>query len=486
MDEWKRNHVPAFGNWDYADELPITQYFESARQAGLIRHNHSSTDLQDLYFVGHGDLYNNNSYNLVVCDEHLHKPYIAVAHHVKTKGTEKRYRHYKEPKKQGRVCDVTRNVHQQLPLPTKASKPVDEDLYKIPAELLYTKPKRILNVERLCYEVVFCSKEKEGVSSRLIFRTAARTVWVPVLRTMPKVELCGDAILNCFPKEKLAAKRDMNLPNEVPGEMVRSSGVNHWGDSGEVLGGVGYTDTKTSSLLGLANGFPFYEVGFWFALFVDSPEESSVYGVESSTNLTGEGGSGHEKNGDCRVNSFNGGDSTGLRKEFCFPTLYTVLLDRVPGFLIEKRSKTIQARRFMGAHGKESFFDLIHSGVFRELGVIIFGDKLFHDVKVFKLYGKVRGGEELRVEIDEGTADVFALLSPSSVWSTNFLDSILPSVGDSGQMEKKIVAIAFVKPGFPGFVSPQRFLVVHDGIKLLLELMLVIRVLVRRRLFLDI
>ncbi|GAB2218530.1 hypothetical protein Droror1_Dr00001757 [Drosera rotundifolia] len=36
---WKRRsgQIPAFGDWDYDNELPITQYFESAREAGLIR-----------------------------------------------------------------------------------------------------------------------------------------------------------------------------------------------------------------------------------------------------------------------------------------------------------------------------------------------------------------------------------------------------------------------------------------------------------------
>ncbi|RWW22387.1 hypothetical protein GW17_00013428 [Ensete ventricosum] len=31
-----RRHIPAFGKWDYSDDLPITQYFESAVQAGLV------------------------------------------------------------------------------------------------------------------------------------------------------------------------------------------------------------------------------------------------------------------------------------------------------------------------------------------------------------------------------------------------------------------------------------------------------------------
>ncbi|KAG0455349.1 hypothetical protein HPP92_024641 [Vanilla planifolia] len=31
---WK---IPAFGDWESCEEMPITQYFESASQAGLLR-----------------------------------------------------------------------------------------------------------------------------------------------------------------------------------------------------------------------------------------------------------------------------------------------------------------------------------------------------------------------------------------------------------------------------------------------------------------
>ncbi|KAI5562163.1 hypothetical protein BDE02_15G035900 [Populus trichocarpa] len=44
MDEWRRSgQIPAFGNWDQANDLPITLYFESARQAGLIQHSTNSS-----------------------------------------------------------------------------------------------------------------------------------------------------------------------------------------------------------------------------------------------------------------------------------------------------------------------------------------------------------------------------------------------------------------------------------------------------------
>lgn len=51
-----RSHVPAFGSWDCNDDLPFTQCFESARQAGLLRYSYSED--RDLYVAG--DLYEND------------------------------------------------------------------------------------------------------------------------------------------------------------------------------------------------------------------------------------------------------------------------------------------------------------------------------------------------------------------------------------------------------------------------------------------
>ena len=52
----KKSHVPAFGSWDCNDDLPFTQCFESARQAGLLRYSYSED--RDLYVAG--DLYQND------------------------------------------------------------------------------------------------------------------------------------------------------------------------------------------------------------------------------------------------------------------------------------------------------------------------------------------------------------------------------------------------------------------------------------------
>ncbi|KAJ6858319.1 hypothetical protein NC652_040786 [Populus alba x Populus x berolinensis] len=174
--EWRRSgQIPAFGNWDQANELPITQYFESARQAGLIRfsttHNSSGEcGHQDM----RGDLYASD----------INKPSRNLPPPVKTRMREKRGTHGKEQRKQGKVCDVTEPAkkQQQQPQPTvyhknkisqysqkrdtvivakapvKPPKAIDEDLYKISPELLRSS-KRVslllfLEYTRICSNAV--------------------------------------------------------------------------------------------------------------------------------------------------------------------------------------------------------------------------------------------------------------------------------------------------------------------------------------------
>ncbi|XP_058093528.1 uncharacterized protein LOC131239709 [Magnolia sinica] len=120
MEDYKRSQIPAFGYWDFSDDLPITQYFESAAQAGLIRFNN---------ITGESDLYGYD----------LKRPTAATVHRPKMKENSKSHMQHvsKEQRKQGRVCDVT-----EPPKQPRAPKAVDEDLYKIPPELLHEKPKR--------------------------------------------------------------------------------------------------------------------------------------------------------------------------------------------------------------------------------------------------------------------------------------------------------------------------------------------------------
>ncbi|KAG2669709.1 hypothetical protein I3760_14G046000 [Carya illinoinensis] len=112
-DYYMRSHVPAFGSWDWNDDLPFTQCFESAREAGLLRYSFSEE--RDLYVAG--DLYENN----------VVTPAMIVVPRRRTKA---RGPYAKEDKKQSWVSDVEEPTS-PTDTPRAAPKPVDEDLYKI-------------------------------------------------------------------------------------------------------------------------------------------------------------------------------------------------------------------------------------------------------------------------------------------------------------------------------------------------------------------
>ncbi|MCD7452266.1 hypothetical protein HAX54_016098 [Datura stramonium] len=124
----KRNQVPAFGSWDYCNDdefpIPFTECFETARQAAGLFHYRYSQD-SDLYVTG--DLYQN----------HIVTPTMIVVPRRKKKGS------YKEGgRKEG--WGVTCDKESSSPDPTARcvpKKPVDEDLYKISPDLLYSKSK---------------------------------------------------------------------------------------------------------------------------------------------------------------------------------------------------------------------------------------------------------------------------------------------------------------------------------------------------------
>lgn len=129
MEEYyyKRSHVPAFGSWDWNDNLPFTQCFESARQAGLLRYSYSESEDRDLYVAG--DLYEND----------VVTPAMIV---VPRRRAKVRDQQEKEAKKKNWVSDVNVEPPSPTTLPRPTPKPVDEDLYKISPGLLYAKTKK--------------------------------------------------------------------------------------------------------------------------------------------------------------------------------------------------------------------------------------------------------------------------------------------------------------------------------------------------------
>ncbi|KAK4771981.1 hypothetical protein SAY86_013756 [Trapa natans] len=121
---FRSGQIPAFGDWDYANDLPITQYFDCARHAGLIRFSSSSGE----------------------CDPRAAATTTTTDLYTPPRKTRPR----EKQKKAGRISDVvqppTKLRHavspprsdekpHRLAARAKPPKAVDEDLYKIPPEL---------------------------------------------------------------------------------------------------------------------------------------------------------------------------------------------------------------------------------------------------------------------------------------------------------------------------------------------------------------
>ncbi|BAT84230.1 hypothetical protein VIGAN_04154200 [Vigna angularis var. angularis] len=124
----KKSQVPAFGSWDWNDNLPFTQCFETARQAGLLRCSYSESEDRDLYVTG--DLYENN----------VVTPAMIVVPRRRKKVFDQ---HERETKLKNWISDDVDNSPPSSPPSRRpTSKPVDEDLYKISPGLLYAKAKK--------------------------------------------------------------------------------------------------------------------------------------------------------------------------------------------------------------------------------------------------------------------------------------------------------------------------------------------------------
>ncbi|XP_006664008.1 uncharacterized protein LOC102715529 [Oryza brachyantha] len=132
MEKGRRRHiVPAFGEWNQQyEELPITQYFESAMHAGLVRAGH-------YYHAAAGDLLFK-----AAGSPPPQKPPKKVRS--TRNGMENQAGRREGPSV---VCDGCVVVHgSRRPRVVRA---VDEDLYKVPSELLRKKAKGRKHVRSL-------------------------------------------------------------------------------------------------------------------------------------------------------------------------------------------------------------------------------------------------------------------------------------------------------------------------------------------------
>ncbi|XP_048139177.1 uncharacterized protein LOC115732178 [Rhodamnia argentea] len=117
--------VPAFGSWDSYEGLPFTQCFDLARRVESLRHEYCNED-RDLYVDG--GLYGNDDVT----------PEVIVVPRRRTK--------VRDPHAEIEKGKRWLNDLEGSPIPgfhfRARPKPVDEDLYKIPDELLHAKPRK--------------------------------------------------------------------------------------------------------------------------------------------------------------------------------------------------------------------------------------------------------------------------------------------------------------------------------------------------------
>uniref|UniRef100_A0A1J3JUE2 RPM1-interacting protein 4 n=1 Tax=Noccaea caerulescens TaxID=107243 RepID=A0A1J3JUE2_NOCCA len=143
----KSGQIPRFGEWEEANEMPITQYFENPRQAGLLRHHHnftsssastttssssSSSSAEALKLASHNPR-----------PRHLH-PTRQTAGAREKRGPHRRVRDVSSQTDKYYI-DATgvKQFHSNdVALTSKPPKPVDEDLYKIPPELIHSSRRK--------------------------------------------------------------------------------------------------------------------------------------------------------------------------------------------------------------------------------------------------------------------------------------------------------------------------------------------------------
>ncbi|PWA47664.1 Pathogenic type III effector avirulence factor Avr cleavage site-containing protein [Artemisia annua] len=143
MDEFRGNHIPAFGSWDCNNHLPFTECFESARQAGFIGYGYGYPQDRDLYVAG--DLYENNVVTpaMIVVPRRRSRN-MPVAERKKKSRVVCNYSYdfnydYDFTTYAGKAPPV---AEQRRKIVTVKPKAVDEDLYKISPELLRATPRR--------------------------------------------------------------------------------------------------------------------------------------------------------------------------------------------------------------------------------------------------------------------------------------------------------------------------------------------------------
>ncbi|KAG6497519.1 hypothetical protein ZIOFF_045420 [Zingiber officinale] len=125
-----RRQIPAFGNWDYSDGLPIIQRFEST-DGELVQYEAAAAPVKPVVYQK--KVWNStrapSSASGIVLKDILGSLNCSFQVRKEERGEEGKQR----------ACEARVATER---MPRRAPKAVDEDLYKIPPELICRKPKR--------------------------------------------------------------------------------------------------------------------------------------------------------------------------------------------------------------------------------------------------------------------------------------------------------------------------------------------------------
>ncbi|OEL34752.1 hypothetical protein BAE44_0004229 [Dichanthelium oligosanthes] len=129
--------IPAFGVWNYCNDLSITQYFDSAMQARLMkRWNHRRGDRDGVVAAIEKGVACGEQFVLFTTPSFQRKP-------AQTKVIRREAEKHcsSDELQDGGVVQAEVGAY---PMKRKiVSKPVDEDLYKVPQPLLHRKPRKV-------------------------------------------------------------------------------------------------------------------------------------------------------------------------------------------------------------------------------------------------------------------------------------------------------------------------------------------------------
>ncbi|GER28823.1 glutamate receptor ionotropic [Striga asiatica] len=136
----KNGQIPAFGDWENANEMPITQYFDCARQAGLLRCS-CSGECAASYEKSRKTSGIGKDFSLSKDQPKQFKVENLIDRPRSRPAAQKN-----QPKKQS--LKLENFVAEKYSLPVK---PIDEDLYKVSPKLLKSsKRKKMLRFFSRC------------------------------------------------------------------------------------------------------------------------------------------------------------------------------------------------------------------------------------------------------------------------------------------------------------------------------------------------